>query len=465
MDESCESETICDAGWAESEFRNVDFGDQRLTRRLIRVAEDLSGRPLAPINQASEDWAATKGAYRLFSNEKVEEEELFVVHQERTRQRVSGLEVLLAIQDTTYLNYSDHENCEGLGYIGTENLKGIVLHHTLAVTPEGLPLGLLTQKKTTRIELKRFSPEVRSKLPIEEKESFRWIESLRETVSYTTGAKKVVTICDREGDIFDFFQEAEQLRTHYLVRVLTNRLVLHDKERKSLEEAVASCQPAGLLQVKIPAREGQKGRTATVAVRYTQVSLKNPRRRSFEESFPAYAILVTEVEPPVGIQPLHWLLLTNVEVNSLEDAAERVCWYRARWHIETYHKVLKSGCRVEDCRLEHIDRLTLYLTMMGIIAWRIYWFTHISRTEPNAPATVVLAPTELEALSRLAGRKKKIIVEIKTALHAVREVAKLGGFLARRHDGHPGPTVIWRGWQRLSDATEMWETFKAQTCG
>lgn len=183
----------CDEGWAGQELIKADFGDPRLTKRMVKVAEDLSARPEVPINHACQDWAATKAAYRLLSNEKVTQEELFSVHQNRTRQRLQGEEVVLAVQDSTYFNYDEHDSCKGLGYIGKENLKGVMLHHTLALTPLGLPLGVLTQEMTTRLEVKRLSPQQRKNLPIEQKESYRWIKALRTTVKASQGAKQVVT--------------------------------------------------------------------------------------------------------------------------------------------------------------------------------------------------------------------------------------------------------------------------------
>jgi hypothetical protein len=459
----------CDQGWVEHELGEADFGDVRLTKRLLKVGEDLSLRPQVPINHASEDWAATKAAYRLFSNERVSSEELFSVHRKRTCERLSQEEVVLAIQDTTYLNYNTREKCEGLGYIGEENLKGVIIHNTLAVTPLGLPLGLLEQKKYTRLKLKRLKESERQNTPIEEKESFRWIEALRATVGYTNGAKKVISVCDREGDIYEFLMEAHNLQANYLVRSSSPRQILDDNSM-NIVEAVEKRPSAGTLDVKIPSREGRKGRTAKLEVRYVSTTLSPPHRSPAARSMELMPlrvsiVLVSEPEPPEGAAPLRWILLTNMEVSTFEEAVEKIHWYKARWHIETYHKVLKSGCKVEDCRLQTIEALLLYLTMFGIIAWRIYWFTHVSRTNPTAPARAILAKTELEALSMLAGRKTKTKLEIKNARMAVIEIAKLGGFLARKHDGHPGPTVIWRGWTRLSDATEMFETMRAQSCG
>ena len=459
----------CDSGWASQEFEKTNFGDIRRKKRLIKVAEDLSARPLAPINHANEDWAATKAAYRLFSNEEVTAKELFSVHQERTSKRLEGEEVVLAVQDTTYLNYDDHNSCEGLGYIGTEQLKGVVLHHTFTITPHGLPLGLLTQNKSTRQEVKRLTAKQRAKLPVEEKESIRWIEALRETVKFGEGAKKIVTVCDREGDFYEFLMEAHRLGTHFLVRSCSPRAVL-DSASATILEAIDAQPAQGGQEVVIPSRNGQKGRTASAEIRFVEVTLRPPERQVSARSMvleplKVFLVSVRETNAPEGVTPLSWVLLTNVAVTSLEEAQERIQWYRARWGIEIYHKVLKSGCNVEECRLESIEALFLYLTLFGIIAWRIYWFTHISRADPKAPAQTVLAQSELEALSLLAGRKKKVRVKIETARQAVTEVAKLGGFLARRHDGFPGVTVIWRGYQRLSDATEMYEIMAAQNCG
>ena len=468
--ENTEEESFdCDKGWAEVELGSVYFGDARLNKRFLKVAETLSAQPQAPINQASEDWAAAKAAYRLFSNKKVTEEKLFKVHQERTKQRMIGEEVVLAIQDTTYLNYDEHDKCAGLGSIGTEELKGIILHHTFAISTSGVPLGLITQNKNTRVEVKRLSDKEKSSLPIEKKESYRWIEALRKTVEIGSGAKKVVTVCDREADIYEFLMEAENLKTHYLIRSSANRNV-EGEYIGNLVEAVEKEDLGGMIEVKIPSRNGKKGRTAEVEIKFTEVTLCPPRRMKSAESIElkplkVSVVLATEKNTPEGVEALRWILLTNVKVNSLEDAVERICWYRARWHIEVYHKVFKSGCKVEDCRLQTVERLNLYLTLFGIIAWRIYWFTHINRAAPNASVEVVLTKRETKVLTLIASNKKGSPVKIKTVRQAVTEIAKLGGFLARRHDGLPGVTVIWRGWHRFSDAVDIYDAMHSQRCG
>lgn len=458
----------CDTGWARQELGKVNFGDERLNKRAIKVAEASGQRPSVPINYACEDWAETKAAYRLFSNKRVDEAKLFAVHREKTCERIKNEAVVLAIQDTTTMNYNGHDSCQGLGSVGAEKLKGIFLHHTLAVTPQGLPLGLLTQKKDTRLKVKRLSNKERGALPIEAKESMRWIDALRETVVCTKEAKQVITVCDREGDFYEFLMEAKLLNTDYLVRSCHPRAIL-DSQAANLIEALEAQPALGTFEVNLPSREGGKKRTALLEVRCTRVTLKPPKRPASLKAkltpLTIDVVLAKEINSVSTEQALRWVLLTNVAVKNFQDALERIEWYKTRWFIETYHKILKSGCQVEECRLETVRGLYLYLTLFGIIAWRIFWCTHIGRAHPNEPAATVVTRTEHETLCLLAGRKEKKRIDIKTARHAIREIAKLGGFLARRYDGFPGPTVIWRGFQRLADAVDMYEISRSQSCG
>lgn len=459
--------TSVDGGWAEAEFAGIDLGDKRLNSRLIRVAEDFASQPEVPINHASKDWAATKAAYRLFGNANVTDKKLFGVHQKRTQERLLGEKVVLAIQDTTYLNYDDHDSCKGLGFIGTEELKGVIAHHTLMVTPNGLPLGLLTQELTTRTKLKRLNQGERRKLPIKKKESFRWIRALRKTTELARATERtVVTVCDRECDIFEFMHEAQVLGAPYVVRSCDNRNVADDDFDKL--QILLRNQPAvGTFELTIPSRNGKKGRTAELEIRFAEITLpvsKNLRKYSYSD-ITVWAVMTNEKNPADPNDAMEWILLTNLPVSSCDDAVERLRWYQMRWQIEIFHKILKSGCNVEDCRLETIKRLKTYLSLFSVIAWRIFYCTHICRTAPNAPASTILSTVEIEALSMLAGKKDKTRKTINTVKVAVVEIAKLGGFLARRHDGFPGPTSIWRGFRKLANATEMWEITQALKCG
>ena len=465
-------EVTADRGWAFAEFGEISLPDKRLEDRAINLAEELSAHPQVSINNACKDWNAVKAAYRFFRNGEVDCSALLAPHKKNTIQRSKASKTVLAIQDSSFLNFGHSPCCKELGPIGSgHGNKGLILHNTLMLTPEGAPLGLLDQKKTVRSEPKRETRQQRRDTPITEKESYRWIEALREAAKLQSKDNRVVTVCDREGDIYEFFQEACSLGTYFLVRASHPRKSL-DSESLTVFESVASERPAGSIKVKIPSRAGQKARIAELDVRYRKLTLKPAYRRKAGVSVPlepleVWMVMVEEANPPKGIPALSWTLISNVEVASFEDAKERISWYTARWHIEVYHKVFKSGCKVEDCRLESVEALKRYLTLFGIIAWRIYWLTHFARVEPNANPNLILADSEIEALEVMANKKKTRVqkipkkkrkpIKIDCVRTAVREIAKLAGFNARKGDGEPGPKLVWMGMQKLSCYTEVYE--------
>jgi hypothetical protein len=448
--------------WGEHEFGEVELSDKRLEQRLKRLANEFLQQPQAPINQASADWAATKAAYRFFENPKAAAKKIFAAHRTRTVQRMEGQSVVLAIQDTTYLNYSPHPQTTGLGPIGDSrsDAQGLILHGTLAVTPEGLPLGLLTQELWARTGYKPQSERERKNTAIKEKESYRWLAALQETVAESPSATTVITLCDREADIYEFLIEAQRLDAQFVLRAAWDRHVEH-ADYPRLWPLLEHQAVAGEVMVELPKREKRQPRAAQLAVRFTAVTLEPPQRHRTAvpeplPSLPVYAVLVKEVAPPPEEAAIEWLLLTNIPVLSFADARQRVRWYQSRWQVEEFHKVLKSGCRVEACRLQTAQRLIRYVTLCSVIAWRLYWLTHINRTTPTAPATTILTPEEVTALQITTTGTLSPSDSLLTVRDAIHLIAKLGGFLGRRRDGEPGITVLWRGWQRLSDLTLMW---------
>lgn len=450
-----------DSGWAESEMEGVDLSDARLERRLIRVAEELSGQPEYPINQASEDVAATKAAYRLFDNERVTAEGILSPHRDKTLLRMRDEPVVLAIQDTSFFNFSSHRKTQGLGPIGDSSakLQGLLLHSTLAVTPKGLPLGLLWQRCWAR-EGFRESPEAHEDLPIEEKESYRWVEALRDTAKLISAPREgsmLVTVADRESDIYEFLLEAQRLDAKYVIRACHNRRLDSDGVNY-IQEALTGIKPQAEIELDVPTQN----RRAVLRVTFVPITLRPPDRITTSKQklqVSCWAIKTQEVHPPQGKDPLSWTLLTNISVASVDSAIEKIHWYRRRWAIEEFHKILKSGCSIEDCRLQTAERLRRYIALFCIIAWRIFWMVHIKRADPSAPADIVLTKTEIGTLCSLKRFKSKIPNLNKLAVkHAVIAVACLGGYLNRRNDPPPGPTVLWRGWQRLSSMAELYES-------
>jgi hypothetical protein len=459
--------------WCIDEFSGVELQDARLNARCTELAVQLATQPSLPIHQACEDWADAKAAYRFFDNDDVTPQRMQAPHQQRTVERMAAHPRVLTIQDTSFLNYTQHPKTEGLGPIGKKSQKqrGFGLHSTLAVLPSGLPLGVLTQAAFTRPDDEpSHRPEECRLLPIEDKESYRWLQAFEQTLALAPKGVEVITVCDREADIYEMFALARRRKASLLVRASRNRALLDDEGRKNeahkLWPRVEAQSVAGYLTVRMTGNDTRPEREATVSIRFVVVTLRPPWRPNGLK-LPAVrlnAILVREEHPPADIEePIEWLLLTNTPVRTFEQAQEVVSWYCCRWQIEVFHKILKSGCRVEDCRLQTADRLHSFVALMSIIAWRLHWLTYLNRCQPDLPCTAALTTIEWEALYMRIHKTKRLPDEVPTVREAVRWIARLGGFLGRKSDGEPGVTVIWRGWQRLQDLAATWEIVKEQS--
>jgi hypothetical protein len=462
-------EAAKEQGWVAYELEGVSLGDKRLDWRLRESAMKLAVRPSGTITQASDDWADTKAMYRLFANEKTKAEKILAPHQERTKERMAGYETVLVIQDSSTLNYSHQPSKQGMGPIGSTNhpCQGLLMHTGLATTTSGLPLGVVSQRFWARpAEPKQLTRAQRRKLPIAEKESQKWLTALRETVALRPVGTQVVTVGDSEADFFELFAVAHDLQTDLLIRVCQEHRI-SEPEVGRLSAVLGRCPVAGHLKVQLPQRQEEAAREASVAVRFSPVTL-NPPAHLTKTHVPLalFAVLVQEVNPPPDVTPLRWLLLTTVPVFTFDDALERIQWYCQRWQIELYHKALKSGCLVEKSQLATAERLLPLLAIFSMIAWRLLWLTFIARHDPHAPCTTVLSEAEWRALYAFIQKSDRLPAQPPTVRQALLWIARLGGFLARRRDGDPGLTVTWRGWRRLHDLAENWLIFHpSPTCG
>ena len=445
-----------DAGWSVREFAGLDLGDARLNRRLLTMAEAFGAQPQASINQASEDWQATKAAYAFFANPRVAASDILLPHQQRTLERMAAEALVLAVQDTCFLNYTHHPSTSGLGPIGGSQ-TGLVMHTTMAFTPHGLPLGILEQRIWARPD--EPAPRAKRARPIAEKESQKWLSALEESISLTPSEIRLVTIADREADLYEFLDRAHDLEAEYVVRATHDRKVAGAVGQ--LWAHMAAQRVAGTVTVTLAARPKRPERQAELEVRVGQVVLQPPQRGADDpgiwlEPLAVWALWLHEPAPPAGAEAVDWLLLTNVAVHTWAEVTERIGWYGVRPGIESWHKILKSGCTVEQARLEAAEKLLPYLTLMGIIAWRLFWLTHINRQEPEASCTRILADHEWKALYTKIKRTTVLPDTPPTVRQAVRWIAQLGGFLGRKGDGEPGITTIWRGWSRLTDIAEIY---------
>jgi hypothetical protein len=323
-----------------------------------------------------------------------------------------------------------------------------------------VPLGLLSQNIWARQEVPEEGYQEKIErlqcTAIEEKESSKWLQALNETVARTPRGVQVITVADRESDFFEFITQAQQQRARFLIRARTDRILVPEESAgfQSILEALGSAPVLGTQTVKIPGNGKRKARSADIEVRVAQVTIKAPQRRGYAKTsgstqpISVNVIGATESAPPEGQEAISWVLLTNLPVPDFEAAAEKVQWYGKRWGIETWHKVLKSGCKVEECLLESGARLARYLTLFSIIGVRLMHLAYLARVQPELPATEVFSKEEIEAL-HVRVHHALPPAKSPTLREAVRMIGSLGGHLGRKCDGEPGMTVIWRGWIRL----------------
>jgi hypothetical protein len=457
--------------WVFNEFSSADFNDLRLTHRLQLVAKDFLQQPLASIPQACGNWANSKGAYRFCANDKVTFDAILAPHYGRTLERLAlgPSSVILCPQDTTTLNYTAHPATQGLGHVGTKPGKslGMLLHATLALSPQGQFFGLLNAHCWSRPKRKR-SRRARSRQQkdIRQKESFRWLESFRhvEALAKAYPQHQWVSIEDREGDIYDVLRAATAPDHHagLLVRARHDR-PLRDQKGKTFFKYMRELPEAGTYTVRVPRHEHQPAREVTLSLRFASVSFSAPKNHSGKAPITLWAVWAQEIAPPTGQAPIQWCLLTTVPVRSLAEAIERIQWYVKRWTIEEFHRVLKSGCQVEARQLTTRARLQRALAIDMVVAWRVMDLNKAARLQPEAPADQWLSTDEWQALYCYVHGTAQAPETPPTIGQSVQWIAQLGGFLARKSDGHPGQMTLWRGLQRLKDIVGAWQVFGPNT--
>ena len=414
----------------------MELGDVRRTRRLIRLVEDLSAQPTGSIPVASGGWAETKAAYRLLDNPALEWRELLEVHTVHTRERMAGQPVALCIQDSTELDFTTQPAIAGLGRLNYEAQHGMYLHPTLVVTPQGVALGVVDAWMWAR------TPKGQATF----KESVRWVEGygIVADLAEVTRGTRLVYVADREGDIRALMDYAAQRGTPAdgLVRAQHERNTLAgDKLWASLEAG----EPMGELEFWMPAAPGRRARRVRQAVWLRRVEL--PARQGAPR-LTITALLAREVAPPTGEPAIEWRLLTNRIAETLAAAAELIDWYRRRFVVEVFFRILKSGCRVEALQLGALERLERALVIYLIIAWRILHLVTWGRDCPDLPCEVVFDPEEWQAAWIVAYRRPPPPTPPNLG-DMVRLIAGFGGFLGRKGDGDPGPKALWEGMQRV----------------
>ena len=453
--------------WAQEEFGHVRLRDRRHRHRLFTVARDFYAQPGANIPQACQSRAKTKAAYRLFQHQAVSMDAILSSHYHSTMERIAreNIPVVLAVQDTTSFNYDTHADMEGLGPINThvDGAQGILLHDTMAYTTEGTAMGLVDIQVWARDAQQFGKSATRYQRPIEQKESFKWLKSFQAAARLQRqlgAASTVVSVGDREADVYELFLLALSDPAHpkLLVRAEQDRRV--QDTGGGLWRYMESQAVAGQRRLHLPRRKGRAARDCVLEVRFARVELQAPKRNPSLGTLSLWAVYVTEVDPPSPKETIEWMLLTTLEVNSFEQAVEKIDWYNKRWGIEEYHRTLKSGCRIENRQLGDRTVWENCLAIDLVVAWRIEHIKKLSRTMPQAFCSIAFEEHEWQALLAFKRPDQPLPSTPPNIREITRLAAELGGFLGRKGDGEPGSTTLGRGLQRLHDIASAFLIFK-----
>lgn len=463
--------------WIINETRGVDFGDERLDSRFRLLLDRLADKPSLSIPAACNGQAEVAAAYRFLDNERVTAERVLHPHVDATRERVRAQRVVLVAQDTTELDLTRRQEKVG-GPLNENSRWGMFAHPQLALTPERLPLGLIGAKIWSR-DAAAFAKSAEEKRrerkakPIEEKESFRWLEGYRQACALAeqSPGTRVVSLADSEGDIYECLLEAttrEGVRADWIIRGCQDRVLL--EENRDLRQALLDTASLGSFTIEVSARHGaaettrkrkqaRVDRQATVSVRSGSVTLRPPQRPGTKLlPVKVNAVLVLEENPPEGEEPIEWLLLTSLPVATFAEAQTVIAYYCCRWEIEIYFRVLKGGCRVEDLQLETAERFEACLAMYMIVAWRVLHLLKLGRDCPEMGCDAVLSEAEWKSVYQIV-TKRPAPKQPPPLGEMIRLIAQLGGYTDRKHDGPPGPKTLWIGMQRMRDFALAWLMF------
>lgn len=441
--------------WAQEQFGSAWFGDPRLTRRAVMIAEQMARRPGDSLPKQMQGWAEQKASYRFMGNQAVSHEALSKGHWEQTREQARQAEqTVLMVQDITELDYTAHEGTQGLGPIGNHRGRGLLLHNTLAISvDQRRVIGLAYQQVWVRGEDSYKQRETKAqRMKRKDRQSTRWGAAV-DAIGAPPAGVKWVYVADREADIYDFFEQVQRQGADLCIRIVQNRRLASwtPEECHYLIDELREHPEMGVHEVQVPERPGQAARQARLSLSWKKVEILSPRiqpgpRRVIQ----LWALRAWEVAPPDGVEGLEWLLLTSVAIEQLSEGIERLEWYTHRWIVEEYHSCLKTGCQIERSQLREGASLQRLLGFLAILAVRLLQLRDLARRQADRPAIEVIEPVLVQIIAQresLDPQKMKV----RAFFNAV---ARVGGFPGRRSDGEPGWKRLWHGWLRLLDWAE-----------
>ena len=471
------------APWVMDEVKTAKLGDKRLNTRLGLVLSELAARPTASIPAACGGRAEMVAAYRFCENESTNFDNVLQPHVDATRQRMAAQPVVLLAQDTSEIDVTRPEQqVTGAGPLDGNSRRGALLHLMHAFTPDGTPLGTVFGTAWVREEEpvnESLSRAERAAIPIEKKESYRWVVTLQQASEEARHcpATQLINVADSEADIYEVLVEgtSDARRVDWIVRACQDRALLCDNGENTGEKLLRQyvLQQPVLFEKTIQVRgrkakvacetrgrrQPRQSREAEVVVRATRVTLRPPWRS--DRKLPPVTVnvvLVSEVNPPPDDVPIEWLLLTNLPIDTMEQVRQVIQYYCVRWMIEIFFRVLKSGCRVEERLFEHMDRLLTCLAVYLIVAWRTLYVCRLGRSCPEISCEAVFEPAEWKSVWKVV-RREDPPAEPPPLGVFVRMVAQLGGYVNRKRDDPPGPQTVWIGLQRMHDFATCWRLF------
>jgi hypothetical protein len=443
------------SNWVEPEMEACRLHDARHAKRLAQLLARLSETPVHSIPSACHGWAETVAAYRFLDNPAIGEQEILSGHKRATLERMRAQEVVLLVQDTTFLDDGTTQPKKGMGTVKIKVREEYLLYPTVAFTPERMNLGVLGLKVWQRPE--QPVAQERHRKPLEAQESYRWLEGyqLACEVQQRCPDTLVVTVADRAGDIHEWFLDAMRRlpgeRAEFISRAKCNRRLAKGQEPHYLWEELQKARAAGSITIEVTRQPHRPPRQATLRVALKRMMFSGARRPGGKlPPVEVVAVYAKERRPPRGEEPIEWLLLTSLPVADFPSACLVLQWYQCRWEIELLFRVLKQGCQIEPLRLQTDQRLLNAMALYLIVAWRIHRITMAGRTYPDGPCDLVFEPQEWHTLYTMQHHRPPPQAP-PSLREMVRGLAQLGGFLARTGDGEPGIQAIWQGYQRLHE--------------
>lgn len=436
------------------DFPNLNLGDIRRNQRLVTIIENVTHQPGSSIPKQNESWYDAKATYEFFKNESVTLAELEKIIGSYGASQVIGFDQLLVIQDTSNIVFDDLQ-AEGLGYLDNKTGRGIMCHSAIVASTSGLPLSLLYQHTWVRpLEKLEQIGKAKAVKKFEDKESYRWYHTIEETNKLLGNTIQKIHIADREADIYELFFCAYEDNTDLLIRSHYNRCVSGGSH---LWDEVSGSTPKGEIDLILPDTKGRQVRHVKASVRYESVEILRPSTsKSQYQSVELTAIEISEINSKEN-EPLHWQLLTTLDVNELNDVLKYIKWYTYRWLIERFHYVLKSGTKIEELQLKQASSLQKAIALYSIAGFRIMQLVYESRSYPGASCEIVLTRAQWHVLYMLVHKSNDIPKQPPVLSEAVMWIARLGGHLGRKSDGPPGLKTTWLGYQRICDAADIYE--------